>query len=118
MSSMRYRIGDKNLRADKELEVYDIMNQYNSLKETKNLDLIKSARLKMFQYVINSVKADPVNGDFYNENNKKIIIEAGNELNNAGGFHLMKNQLVCGFIPNRYHREIENYWNGIGDWIS
>jgi hypothetical protein len=106
------------LRADEELIKYDIINQYNQLKKCQNMNLIISARMKMLQYVINSVEADPINGDFYNANNKKIIIEAGNELNKVGGFHLMQNQLICCFIPKRYHREIENYWDGIGEWRS
>lgn len=106
------------LRADEELIKFDIINQYNQLKKSQNPNLIISARMKMLQYVINSVEADPINGDFYNLDNKKIIIEAGCELNSIGGFHLMLNQLECGFIPKRYHREIENYWGGIGDWRS
>ena len=115
---IRFGLSVKSLSAVEELKEYNIMKEYNSLKSMNfpASDLYKSARLKILQYIINCVNADSLNGDYYNEDNRKLMIEAGNELNKEGGFASMQYNLVWSFIPKRYHREIDYMWNGIGEW--
>ena len=114
----KFDILQKPITAQEELKEYDIMNEYNALKKMQHMDLYKSARFKILQYIINCVKADPINGDYYDKDNRKLMIEAGNELNSEGGMNSMKDNLVWAFIPKRYHREIDHLWDGIGEWCA
>ena len=115
---IKFGLSVKPLSAIEELKEYNIINEYNAMKSMnfQASDLYKTARLKILQYIINCVNADSLNGDYYNENNRKLMIEAGNELNKEGGMKSMHDDLVWSFIPKRYHREIDYLWNGIGEW--
>ena len=43
--------------------------------------LVKQAEHKIFKYVLSCALRDPTNGDYSNENNNKLLREAGNILN-------------------------------------
>ena len=107
-----------------ELIEFNVFQEYNALKKiltTETPDdsnIYKQARYNILKYMINCVKNDPANGDFSSEENTKLMKEAGELLDKEGGFLSMHDDLVWSFIPNRYHREIDLMWDGIGDWQS
>jgi len=72
--------------------------------------------MKMLKFVIDSVKNDPDNGDFYDDDSDKLLKEAGQLLYDFDGMNGMHDRLAWSFIPNRYHRTIDYAWNGIGKW--
>jgi len=106
-----------------ELLEYNIIQEHKGLKkfldypdlEPKNR-LYKQARYNILTYIINCVKADPQNGDHYDEDNKKILREAGELLYKEGGMKSMHCPLVWSFIPKRYGGDINLEWDGIGEW--
>ena len=114
---------ERGLTASQELKHFNIIPEYSALRKKNNKNSFDIGRMKILEYIINCVKNDPINGDYYNNIhlvniNAKIMIEAGNELNKDGGERSMRELLVWSFIPKRYHREIDNYWSGIGSWMS
>ncbi len=109
---------EKHMNASQELKHFNIIPEYNALRKKNNKNSFDIGRMKILEYIINCVKNDPINGDYCNKDNGKLIIDAGNELNKDGGERSMRDLLVWSFIPKRYHREIDNYWNGIGNWMS
>src|SRR5437868_3494260 len=81
----------KAVTAKEELEEYNIMKEYEALERFLKMDLqpkdrlYKSARYKILKYIITCAENDPVNGDYYSEENKNLIKEAGMELYQEGG---------------------------------
>jgi hypothetical protein len=106
---------EKCLTASQELKHFNIIPEYHSLRQIEEKTSFELARMNILQYIITCVKNDPINGDYYNKENGNLIIEAGKLLNKTND---MRDLLVWSFIPNRYHREIDNYWDGIGNWMS
>ncbi len=106
---------EKDLNASQELKHFNIISEYHALRQIEDKTSFDLARMNILKYIITCVKNDPINGDYYNKENGKLIIEAGQLLNKTND---MRDLLVWSFIPKRYHREIENYWNGIGEWMS
>tara|TARA_B100000902_G_scaffold347219_1_gene354390 strand:- start:2712 stop:3188 length:477 start_codon:yes stop_codon:yes gene_type:complete len=78
----------------------------------------EEGRHKTLKYILNKVYHDPEKGDWDDDNNIKLIKEAGQLLYDFDGMKSMKDNLVWSFIPVRYHREISSYWNGIGEWLD
>ena len=109
---------EKHMNASQELKHFNIIPEYDALRKKNNKNSFDIGRMKILEYIINCVKNDPINGDYYNKDNAKLMIEAGNELNKDGGERSMRDLLVWSFIPKRYHREIDNYWSGIGSWMG
>ena len=112
------------MAARQELFEYNILTEYNALQKMLKYDLdeksrlYKTARRHILKYIIDCAQNDPNNGNFYNEENIKLVKEAGEMLYKEGGMNSMNDGLVWSFIPDRYTREIDNYWNGIGQWKS
>ena len=50
--------------------------------------------------------------------NDQLIIDAGHLLHKFDGIKGMNDDLVCSFIPKRYHNNINYLWNGIGQWVA
>lgn len=124
---MSFTLLDKT--AEEECKFYNINREYEGLKKLmshkdyeKNHDennrKYKKARLLLLDYVITCTKHDKKRGDYWSEENVEKLKEAGRLLNEEGGMRSMKDPLVWSFIPYRYHREIDNYWNGIGEWLA
>ncbi len=109
---------EKHMNASQELKHFNIIPEYDALRKKNNKNSFDIGSMKILEYIINCVKNDPINGDYYNKDNAKLMIEAGNELNKDGGERSMRDLLVWSFIPKRYHREIDNYWSGIGSWMG
>jgi hypothetical protein len=109
---------ERGLNASQELKHFNIIPEYSALRKKNNKNSFDIGRMKILEYIINCVKNDPINGDYYNKENGQLIIDAGNELNKDGGERSMRDPLVWSFIPKRYHREIDNYWSGIGSWMG
>lgn len=109
---------ERGLNASQELKHFNIIPEYSALRKKNNKNSFDIGRMKILEYIINCVKNDPINGDYYNKENATLIREAGNELNKDGGERSMREPLVWSFIPKRYHREIDNYWSGIGSWMG
>jgi hypothetical protein len=106
---------EKNMTASQELKHFNIIPEYYALNKKENKNTFDLGRMKILKYIINCVQKDPINGDYYSADNAIIMEEAGNHLEQTND---MRDMLVWSFIPNRYHREIDNYWSGIGSWIA
>jgi hypothetical protein len=106
---------EKGLNASQELKEFNIIPEYYALSKKPNKNSYDLGRMNILKYIINCVKEDPINGDYYNKDNGELIKEAGRLLNETND---MRDGLVWSFIPKRYHREIDNYWDGIGSWMS
>ena len=128
-------------QAVSELIEWNIFTEYNALKkliqfkENKYRDY-SEARLLMLWAIIRMAKFDPYEGDMTRRNPKTLqrindlsdedrkywkeitddIKKAGELLYKFDGMNGMHNMLVWSFIPDRYHRQIEYTWDGIGDW--
>lgn len=96
--SLDYIIKSKQLSGKPDKDRYMILSRYNA-----------------FKYIINCVKHDPERGDYYNKENRKYMKIAGEFLNKEGGINNMSNFLHC-YIPKIFHRDVDNIWDGIGDW--
>lgn len=108
--------------AKAELKEYNIIEEYEALKNLlkKKLNhkdrLYKQARFNLLQYIITCVEHDENQGNYYSEENKQLAVEAGKMLFEEGGMNSMHDMLVWSFIPRRYHREIDYFFDGIGEW--
>lgn len=100
----------------REYGILDKINTYDTYSGKKD-KLFKKARYNIFKYIIEMLKHDPINGDYPDVENN-LIKEAGQMLNQEGGFNSMKDNLIWSFIPDRYHSDINLLWNGIGQWVS
>ena len=78
----------------------------------------KKARYNILDYIITCVRNDFDRGDYYDEDNVEKLKEAGRLLWEEGGDRSMYDRLVWGFIPRRYHRDVDICWDGIGDWLA
>lgn len=72
--------------------------------------------IKMLRFVINCVKNDPQNGDYWDDQCHTLLKDAGTLLFQFDGMDGMHDRLAWSFIPPRYHRHIECAWRGIGSW--
>lgn len=45
-----------------------------------------------------------------------MMVEAGKLLHEYDGMRGMRDPLVWSFIPRMFHREIDMYWDGVGEW--
>jgi len=112
------------ITAKDELNEYNIIPEYNALSKLLKLDLqekdrlYKQARCNILKYIITCVEKDPINGNYYDVNNHKLLKEAGELLYKEGGMRSMMDDFVWVFIPKRYQRTIDCTWNGIGEWQS
>ncbi|MCK4968239.1 MAG: hypothetical protein KAS12_04225 [Candidatus Aenigmarchaeota archaeon] len=96
---------------------YFVKNEKFSSQKQK---LYHTARYLILDYIITYIKNDPINANYGNNysDQRDKIVDAGNMLNEEGGKDSMNDFLVWSFIPKRYHREIDNFWDGIGRWLS
>ena len=111
--------------AKDELIELNTMLEMTRLSEFLDLDseykLHRKAEYNMLKYIAVCVEHDPLRGDYYDESNRQLVVDAGRMLNDAGGLDLMRsysNGWISAFIPKRYRREIDLYWDDIGDWRS
>jgi hypothetical protein len=108
----------------KEAIEYNIFTEYKALGEyipfhsNQKIHEYELGRYKILEYIINCLHHDPDNGDWYDDNNVKLIRDAGELLYKYDGMNGMHDALVWSFIPKRYQREIDMIWNGIGEWNS
>ena len=108
-----------------ELFQYNIFPEYHALKtrlfelkEDDKTDRYSRARFNIIKFVIHTVKNDPIQGDFYDDECNKLLKQAGNLLYQSEGMKGMHDLLVWSFIPKRHRRTVENAWSGIGNWQS
>ncbi len=93
------------------------MNHYIKCAQDRGeTDLYKIGRKGMLEYIITCVENDPVDGDYYTREHKQVMVKSGETLYKSGGMNDMRDNLVWSFIPKRYRREIDIFWNGIGEW--
>lgn len=85
-------------------------------EKTQKKEYYSVARKQILQWIIECVKHDPESGDYSDDDNDKLIIEAGKSLYLHEGMRGMHDPLVWAFIPKRYHRTIDALWDGIGEW--
>lgn len=71
---------------------------------------------KVCEYIIECTKYNPIDGD-YSEENRKRMVEAGELLNKDGGSATIHEVMEL-WVPKRYQREIDGMWDGIGQWRS
>jgi hypothetical protein len=101
----------------KEYNIYDeYMGITNFVKHRGGFqDNYEKGRYRVLEYIINCIIADPLEGDYYEENNTKLLKEGGELLNTEDA---MQDTLVWLFVPKRLERTIDMAWNGIGKWRS
>ena len=87
----------------------DRFDTYNEFGKCKNM-LYDKARYCILKYIIECVRNDPINGDYYEKSNSNLMKEAGELLNKTGDYDAMGDGLFWSFVPKRYHREIEVCW--------
>ena len=108
--------------------------EYNLLQEYKAMlslledspvaqnTLYRRARRSIYEGIIGMIMLDPVAGDLPLGKEEEwdklraLIIEGGRLLNQEGGMDSMHSPLVFCFIPDRYHKDIDLMWHGIGKW--
>ena len=59
--------------------------------------------------------------DFFHKDNRQLIIDSGIMLNEIGGIDEMRRffqNFISAFVPRRYRREIDMFWDEIGGWRS
>jgi len=115
--------GRVNISATKELDNSNIQKQYDEIQQYhdkfgKYKSKFQEAQYNIFKYIITSVLNDPEHGDYCCTENEKLIKDAGKLLYEFDGINGMKNQVIWSCIPNRYQREIDMMWHGIGGWKS
>jgi hypothetical protein len=110
--------GEKYKNAFDEAVDYNIFREYNAIKKNKSYEKSKYSHglMLMLEYIINCVKNDKENGDYYSEENNKIAINGGQLLYESGGIETMHEVLLT-WIPKRYRNEIDVKWSGIGEWM-
>lgn len=111
------------ITASQELKDFNIIREFSGLRDMLRKDNIpdknyKQARYNILLYIINNVKHDHINGDYYDEDNNQLVIDAGHLLYKYDGMQGMYDNLVWDFIPKRYRNDINYLWNGIGEWIA
>jgi hypothetical protein len=112
-------IGEKSKNAFDEAVDYNIFREYNAIKKNKSYEKSKYSHgvMLMLEYIINCVRNDKENGDYYSEENNKIAMKGGLLLHESGGKTEMYNVLLT-WIPKRYRNEISVKWDGIGEWLG
>lgn len=108
---------DYTLTAVDELHKFNILKEYNKLKKCNydNLSDYDKAIFHICEYIIECVRHDKYNGDYYTEDNAKKIKQAGQLLYKYDGNSVMHDVLEL-WVPKRYCREFDMLWNGIGGW--
>jgi hypothetical protein len=111
-------MGEKYKNAFDEAVDYNIFREYNAIKKNKSYEKSKYSHglMLMLEYIINCVKNDKENGDYYSEENNKIAKKGGQLLYESGGIETMHEVLLT-WIPKRYRNEIDVKWSGIGEWL-
>ena len=111
------RMGENYKTAEEELVGWNIYHTYEVLSKKNGKTMRDLALLFLCKYLINCVKADPKNCDYYDEHNVKIMKKAGTLFNAVGGRDYMMDMLYA-YVPKRYRREVDQFWDGIGGWRS
>ena len=109
----------------------DELVEFNTILEMSRLSMLleldseyklhRKAEYNMLKYIAACVEHDPLRGDYCDESNRQLVVDAGRMLKEAGGLDLMRNYSngwIVAFIPNRYRREIDLYWEGLCGWRS
>jgi hypothetical protein len=98
---------------------YNIYTEYMAM--TKNFKkgisngTFEQGFYKVLEFMINCIIADPINGNYYEQQNSDLLKEGGRLLNITGD---MEDDLVWYFVPNKFKRDIDVSWDGIGGWQS
>lgn len=102
-----------------EAATYNIYKEYMAMtrfiKKRGFKNNYEKGRYKVLKFMLNCIIADPINGDYCNEENNELLKEAGRLLDTGGDMH---DNLVWAFVPKRFVRDIDVMWNGIGSWES
>ena len=106
---------EKPKNAKEELEDFNIYKEYKFLEDKLDCSEGNNGIHKLCKYLITCVENDPDNGDYYSEENKSLIVEAGKHLYKHDGETMMYDTLMA-WVPKRYRNEIAYMWNGIGKW--
>ena len=116
-------LGYNSLTAKEELEEMNIKQEYKGLlrlyklRDYRFIDKQEEARFKILKFIITSAIYDPLNGDYYSEENNKLIEDAGELLYEYGGMDEMLYIMnEWDFIPKRYKGSIDYLWDEIGEW--
>ena len=103
--------------ANEEMLGFNIRSEYEALDKITDKSKYSHALYNVCKYIIACVEKDSVNGDYRNETNKELMIEAGLLLYEDGGVESMCEVLDV-WIPKRYHVEIDGIWSGVAGWRS
>jgi hypothetical protein len=76
-----------------EYNIFPELNGLNRLIECAKLrgetDLYKIGRRGILEYIIQCVENEPVNGNYFTQDNKQLMVESGKILNKSGGIQDM-----------------------------
>lgn len=116
-----------NETAYDECKRINVFSEYNALKD-KTLNEFDTARFLILRATVKMVEYDPINGDMkpnmteedkiYWTDIEKDFVDGGKLLYKFDKMEGMHDGLVWSFLPQRFHRNIDVYWNGIGEWKS
>ena len=108
----------KSKNAKDELDEFNITREHERLTKIKGemLEIDKGIKL-LCEYIMKCVEEDPINGDYYSEENMEKAKRAGEYLNKYDGTSMMEDTLEA-WVPKRYRNEISHAWNGIGNWLA
>lgn len=100
---------------------YKVFAEYVKLKnklQAARQGPYQLARFKILRYIISCVKNDPEKGEYFHEEQLVELKDAGKMLYKHNGMDGMRDSFVWANIPQRYHKEIDVAWDGIGEWIK
>jgi hypothetical protein len=117
------------MAAVKEAVDVNLFSEFKALDvKYKNQNVFQYARWLLFGGIIDMLRFNPetgdMNADMTDDDNKhwedinKRIKLAGQMLYASGGEVNMRDPLVWLFIPKRLHQDVDNQFNGIGNWRS
>lgn len=91
----------------KEYGIYDeFMIMTKNIKENGFENNYEQGKYKVLEFMINCIIANPINGHYFDEKNRELIIDSKKLLN-------VKDNLIWNFIPNTFKKTIDVLWNDI-----
>ena len=109
---------DISMNAKEELYEFNIVQEYNKLiKNKETIGNYDKAILNICECLIEKVKNDKENGDYFSEIINNKLKQAGELLFDYEGISIVRDTLQL-WVPKRYRFEISILWNGIGDWCE
>ena len=102
------------IKAREECDFWDLVRNVQKSKAAED-DLIKNKRDELIRLDVPFSRMVKKLHEGLMAENKDMVIEAGNEMNNYCGFDTMY-EAVTFFIESKYRRLADMWFDGIGEW--